>query len=103
MEEAVKQRIEEMVQKNKVFLFMKGTPQQPMCGFSAGVVNALNSVGAQFDSFNVLSDNSIREGVKEYANWPTIPQLYVNKEFLGGHDIVMQMLQSGDLAKEIGK
>jgi monothiol glutaredoxin len=103
LEDSVKSKIEEMIGSNKVFLFMKGSPAQPMCGFSAGVVNALNSLGAEYSSFNVLSDQNIREGIKEYANWPTIPQLYIDKEFVGGHDIVMQMLQSGDLAKELGK
>lgn len=103
MEDSVKTKIEEMISSSPVFLFMKGTPEQPMCGFSAGVVNALNSLGTEFKSCNVLADNGIREGIKEFANWPTIPQLYINKEFVGGHDIVMQMLQSGDLAKEVGK
>lgn len=99
MDEQLKKRIEDMIHSSKVFLFMKGTPQQPMCGFSAGVVQALQSVGAEFKSFNVLSDNSIREGIKEYANWPTIPQLYINGEFIGGHDIVVQMQKTGELQK----
>lgn len=101
LEDTTKKRIEDLIQNSKVFLFMKGTPAQPMCGFSAGVVNALNSLSTEYDSFNVLSDNEVREGIKEFANWPTIPQLYINGEFLGGHDIVMQMLQSGELQKEI--
>lgn len=99
MDDSIKNKIDSMVKDNKVFLFMKGTPAQPMCGFSAGVVKVLSSMNISFNSFNVLSDDSIRQGIKDYANWPTIPQLYVNGEFIGGHDIVVQMSQSGDLAK----
>ncbi|NCN10996.1 MAG: Grx4 family monothiol glutaredoxin [Leptospira sp.] len=98
MDDTLKSKIEEMVNGNDVFLFMKGTPEQPMCGFSAGVISALNQVKAKYNTFNVLSDPSIREGIKEYTSWPTIPQLYIKGQFVGGHDIVMQMLQSGDLA-----
>jgi len=101
MDSALKKRIEDMISSSKVFLFMKGTPEQPMCGFSAGVVNALNAVGAEYKTFNVLSDPLIREGIKEYTNWPTIPQLYIDNEFIGGHDIVVQMLNSGELQKKI--
>jgi len=101
MDTNLKTKIESLIKSQKVFLFMKGTPEAPQCGFSAGVVNALKTVNAQFGSFNVLSDMSVREGIKEFSNWPTIPQLYVNGEFLGGHDITMQMLQSGDLQKKI--
>lgn len=78
---------------------MKGTPAQPMCGFSAGVVNVLNQLGTEYGHFNVFDDENVRQGIKEYANWPTIPQLYVNGEFVGGHDIVVQMAQSGELQK----
>ncbi len=101
MEENVKKKIEDLIQNNDVFLFMKGTPDQPMCGFSAGVVNALRKEKINFNSFNVLSDMQIREGIKEFANWPTIPQLYIKGEFVGGHDIVVQMQQSGDLTKKV--
>ncbi len=103
MDQGIKDRIEESVKGNKVFLFMKGTPQQPMCGFSAGVVQVLNRLGVNYSSFNVLSDQQIREGIKEYANWPTIPQLYIDGEFIGGHDIVVQMAQSGELQKRVGQ
>lgn len=101
LEESLKQKIEEMIDSQPVFLFMKGTPTQPMCGFSAGVVQALNSAGIQYGAFNVLSDNSIREGIKEFANWPTIPQLYIKGEFIGGHDIVVQLYQAGELQKMV--
>ncbi|MEM7180281.1 MAG: Grx4 family monothiol glutaredoxin [Spirochaetota bacterium] len=101
MDDALKSRIADMVQSNKVFLFMKGTPQAPMCGFSAGVTNVLQQLDVEFGSFNVLTDDSIREGIKEYTNWPTIPQLYIEGEFIGGHDIVQQMAQSGDLQKKL--
>ncbi|RHX86591.1 Grx4 family monothiol glutaredoxin [Leptospira stimsonii] len=102
MNEAVKQKIEELVGSDKVFLFMKGTPDAPMCGFSAGVANVLRSLGIQYGSFNVLSDEVIRQGIKDFANWPTIPQLYINGEFIGGHDIVVEMAKSGDLQKKVG-
>lgn len=101
MDDSTKSRIQDLINSDSVFLFMKGTPAAPMCGFSAGVVNALNQVQANFSSFNVLSDPSIREGIKEFSNWPTIPQLYIKGEFIGGHDIVVQMLQSGDLKTKI--
>ena len=85
---------------NDVVLFMKGTPQMPQCGFSAMAVQVLNACGVrEFQSFNVLADAEIRQGVKEYANWPTVPQLYVNGEFVGGCDIMKEMYQSGELQK----
>ena len=99
MEENLKSEIEEKINSSKVFLFMKGTPEAPMCGFSAGAVNILNSLGTEFNSFDVLSDRAIRDGIKEYANWPTIPQLYVKGEFQGGFDIMKQMLESNELDK----
>ncbi|EMY77613.1 monothiol glutaredoxin, Grx4 family [Leptospira weilii serovar Ranarum str. ICFT] len=102
MNETVKQKIDELVGTNKVFLFMKGTPEAPMCGFSAGVSNVLRSLGISFGFFNVLSDETMRQGIKDYANWPTIPQLYIDGEFIGGHDIVVEMAKSGDLQKKAG-
>ncbi|MDI7223211.1 Grx4 family monothiol glutaredoxin [Leptospira santarosai] len=102
MNEEVKQKINGLIGTNKVFLFMKGTPEAPMCGFSAGVSNVLRSLGIPFESFNVLSDETMRQGIKDYANWPTIPQLYINGEFVGGHDIVVEMAKSGDLRKKAG-
>jgi len=99
MDEAIKQRISEDVKNNKVFLYMKGNPAEPQCGFSAQIVGILNEQGAEFKSFNVLEDDLIRNGIKEYSDWPTIPQLYVNGEFVGGCDIITEMHSSGDLAK----
>ena len=91
------ERIESDVKSNPVVLFMKGTPVFPQCGFSARVVQVLSHVGVPFKGVNVLEDMEIREGIKAYANWPTIPQLYVNGEFVGGCDIVLEMFQSGEL------
>ena len=93
------------VAENRVLLYMKGTPSMPMCGFSAKVVGLLQSEGVNFSSVNVLDYPSVREGVKQYAQWPTIPQLYVGGEFIGGCDIVTSMSESGelsDLLKEEG-
>ena len=94
------ERIKQQVSGHPVVLYMKGTPQAPQCGFSANAVAILNACGAK-DIFavNVLADAEIREGIKAYANWPTIPQLYVNGEFVGGSDIMGEMYQSGELQK----
>jgi monothiol glutaredoxin len=95
-----KQRIQQQVTGNPVVLYMKGTPQFPQCGFSALTVQVLNACGVKdFFSVNVLADAEIRQGIKEYANWPTIPQLYINGEFVGGSDIVKEMYESGELQK----
>lgn len=91
------QRIDEMVKTNKVFLFMKGTPDFPQCGFSMRAVSILKALDVPFGTFDVLSDMEVRQGIKQYANWPTIPQLYVNGEFLGGSDIMMEMWEAGEL------
>ena len=94
------QRIKQQVSGNRVVLYMKGTPQFPQCGFSALAVQVLNACGvSDFHHVNVLADPEIREGIKQYANWPTIPQLYVNGEFVGGSDIMREMYQSGELQK----
>lgn len=103
MDEATKQRIDDYVKKNKVFLFMKGVPQSPMCGFSFRAVEILKSEGVDFQAFDVLSDESVRQGIKEYADWPTIPQLYINGEFVGGCDIMTEMHESGELKKILAK
>jgi monothiol glutaredoxin len=96
----VQQTIKEQVTSNPVVLYMKGTPRFPQCGFSATAVQILNACGVQdFFSVNVLEEPEIRQGIKEYANWPTIPQLYVNGEFVGGSDILREMYQSGELQK----
>jgi monothiol glutaredoxin len=91
-------RIENDVRSHPVVLYMKGTPVFPQCGFSAQVVQLLSQLGVKFQSFDVLSDDSLRQGIKEFSNWPTIPQLYVKGEFVGGCDIVREMYQSGELA-----
>ena len=93
-----RERIEKLISENPVVLFMKGTPEFPQCGFSGQVIQILEYVGAPVVGVNVLEDADIRQGVKEYANWPTIPQLYVKGEFVGGCDIVREMFQSGELA-----
>jgi monothiol glutaredoxin len=93
-----RERIEKVILENPVVLFMKGTPEFPQCGFSGQVIQILEYVGAPVVGVNVLEDADIRQGVKEYANWPTIPQLYVKGEFVGGCDIVREMFQSGELA-----
>ena len=90
----VSQNIENEINSNDVMLFMKGTPVFPMCGFSARVVEILNKVGVKFGSLNVLESDEMREGIKIYSNWPTIPQLYVKKEFIGGCDIITEMFES---------
>jgi monothiol glutaredoxin len=96
----VQDRIRSQVTGNPVVLYMKGTPQMPQCGFSAMAVQVLQACGvSQFASVNVLADPEIRQGIKQYANWPTIPQLYVNGEFVGGSDIMREMYQSGELQK----
>lgn len=96
-------RIDKMLTENKVFLFMKGTPESPQCGFSYKVVDILKVWNVPYKSFNVLSDESIRQGVKDYANWQTIPQLYINKEFVGGSDVVEEMSNNGELGEMFTK
>jgi len=96
----IKQRIKDQVTGAPVVLYMKGTPQAPQCGFSALAVQVLNACGERdFAAVDVLADAEIRQGIKEYANWPTIPQLYINGEFVGGSDIMREMYQSGELRK----
>jgi len=94
--------IDTMIKANKVVLFMKGDKQMPQCGFSARTIEALNSTGVDYETVNVLSDPEIRQGIKDYSNWPTIPQLYVNQEFIGGSDIITQMLAAGELHELLG-
>ena len=98
------QRIDQMVKNHRVVLFMKGTAQFPMCGFSGRAVQVLKACGVDdFATVNVLEDEAIRQGIKEYSHWPTIPQLYVDGEFVGGSDIMMEMYQSGELQQVLGK
>lgn len=95
----IKEVIAQQVRENPVVLYMKGTPQFPQCGFSMRTSQALGGCGVKFAYVNVLEDEGIRQGIKDFGNWPTIPQLYVNGELVGGCDIVMEMYQSGDLQK----
>jgi len=93
----VNARIQGLIDSNPVFLFMKGTPTFPQCGFSATVVSILDHLGVAYESANILEDAELRQGVKEFSNWPTIPQIYLKGEFLGGCDIAKEMFQSGEL------
>ena len=99
----LKARIEETIRKDRVMLFMKGSPSMPQCGFSAAVVGVLKEVGVPFASHNILADPDLREGLKEYANWPTFPQLYVDGKLIGGADIVRAMHAKGELAALLAK
>ena len=92
-------RLADMVDKSDVLLFMKGSPLFPQCGFSSRAVAILNHVGVEFDSVDVLQDQGVRQGIKAFSDWPTIPQLYVKGEFVGGSDIMMEMYESGELAQ----
>ena len=97
------QRIDELVKNHRVVLFMKGTSQFPMCGFSGRAVQILKACGVgDLKTVNVLEDDDIRQGIKDYANWPTIPQLYVNGEFVGGSDIMTEMYEAGELQQALG-
>lgn len=97
MDDTLRTRIQGLVEGNKVLLFMKGTKNFPQCGFSAQVLEVLKRTGAEFETVNILADPEIRSGMKEYSNWPTFPQLYVDGRFVGGCDIVTDMYQSGEL------
>jgi len=100
----VQKRIDDLVKSNKVMLFMKGNAQFPMCGFSGRAIQVLKACGVNdFKTFNVLEDEEVRQGIKDYAQWPTIPQLYIDGEFVGGSDIMMEMYQSGELKQVLGK
>ncbi|MCS6899834.1 MAG: Grx4 family monothiol glutaredoxin [Myxococcales bacterium] len=101
MRDEVKKKIEDYIRNHRVLLFMKGTKQFPQCGFSARAVEALKRCGAEFETVNVLADPEIREGIKEFSNWPTIPQVYIDGKFIGGSDIVLELLQNGELAKMV--
>ena len=99
MNDETKNKIKNIIDEHEVMLFMKGTPSMPQCGFSAAVVGVLNHMGVKFDSLNVLQDQEIREGIKSFSDWPTIPQLYVKKEFVGGCDIIREMHENGELSQ----
>jgi monothiol glutaredoxin len=98
-----KQRIAEMVGKNDVVLFMKGTPLFPQCGFSSRAVAILDHLAAPYETVDVLQDPEIRQGIKDYSDWPTVPQLYVKGQFVGGSDIMMEMFESGELKELVGQ
>ncbi|MCB0046899.1 MAG: Grx4 family monothiol glutaredoxin [Caldilineaceae bacterium] len=93
----MQQQIDNDVKNTPVILYMKGDKDFPMCGFSARVVQILNALGAEYETRNVLEDDNLRQGIKDYSEWPTIPQLYINGEFIGGSDIAMELYQSGEL------
>ena len=101
MDIQTQQRIETLITSSPVFVFMKGNKLMPQCGFSNNVVQILNSLAVPFDTFDVLSDMEIRQGIKEYSDWPTIPQVYVNGEFIGGSDILIEMYNSGELRETL--
>ncbi len=100
---SINEKIEGILITHKVVLFMKGSPQFPQCGFSARATAILRDLGTEFHAVDVLSDGEIRQGIKEYGNWPTIPQLYINKELVGGSDIMMEMFESGELKEMLTK
>ncbi len=103
MDEKIQQKIEGILASDRVVLFMKGSPQFPQCGFSARAVAILNELGAKFSSFNIFDDEDVRQGIKEYGNWPTIPQLYIDKKLIGGSDIMLEMFETGELKQLLGK
>ena len=96
-EQNIQATIDNQVKSNRIFLYMKGTPDAPACGFSHEVIHALKQLDAEFETFNVLEDWDVRQGIKDYANWPFIPQLYIDSKFIGGRDIVMKMHRAGEL------
>ena len=103
MNEDKKKKINDLIDKNDVCLFMKGTPEVPQCGFSLAVSNVLKHLGVNFKGVNVLEDNEIREGIKAYSDWPTIPQLYIKKEFIRGCDIVKEMFEKKELQAKLSE
>ncbi len=103
LDPALRSRIDTLLQSSRVVLFMKGQPGMPQCGFSAKAVGVLDGLGIDYAHVNVLADQEIREGIKLYGDWPTIPQLYVDKKLIGGSDILMEMFESGELKTELTK
>ncbi|MBU6250368.1 MAG: Grx4 family monothiol glutaredoxin [Cyanobacteria bacterium REEB417] len=101
MDAQLRQRLETLIGSSPVFVFMKGTKLMPQCGFSNNVVQILHALGVPFETFDVLSDMEIRQGIKDFSEWPTIPQVYVNGEFLGGSDILIEMYNSGELREKL--
>ena len=101
MDSQTKERIQTLIRSSPIFVFMKGTKLMPQCGFSNNVVQILNALGMSFETFDVLSDAEIRQGVKDYSEWPTIPQVYVKGEFMGGSDILIEMYNNGELKEKL--
>lgn len=101
MNSELQTRIEELVKNNKIVVFMKGSKLMPQCGFSNNAVQILNSFGAPYETVDVLQDPEIRQGIKEYSNWPTIPQVYINGEFIGGSDVLIELYQQGELQQMV--
>ena len=101
MDAPTRQRIEELIASSPIFVFMKGNKLMPQCGFSNNVVQILHALGVPFETFDVLSDPEIRQGIKEFSEWPTIPQVYVRGEFMGGSDILIEMYNSGELREKL--
>ena len=99
----IKDKIKNLIDENDVCLFMKGTPESPQCGFSMAVSNVLKHLNVNFNGINVLEDESMRQGIKEFSDWPTIPQLYIKGEFIGGCDIVKEMFEKGELKKVLSE
>ncbi len=101
MTETAHDRIDNLVKQNKIMVFMKGTKLMPQCGFSNNVVQIINTLGVPYETIDVLADPEIRQGIKEYSSWPTIPQIYINGEFLGGSDILIELYQKGELQQMV--
>ncbi len=101
MDSKTRTRIENLINSSPIMVFMKGTKLMPQCGFSNNVVQILNALGMSFETFDVLSDMEVRQGIKDYSNWPTIPQVYLKGEFLGGSDILIEMYNSGELLEKL--
>jgi monothiol glutaredoxin len=97
----VKAKIDRLLKENKIMVFMKGSKLMPQCGFSNNVVQILNTLGVPYETVDILADPDIRQGIKEYSNWPTIPQIYLNGEFVGGSDIAIELYQSGELQQMV--
>ena len=97
----LKERIDTLVEENKIMVFMKGNKLMPQCGFSNNVVQILNTLGVPFETLDILADQEIRQGIKEYSNWPTIPQVYINGQFVGGSDILIEMYNKGELQEVV--
>ena len=97
----VKARIEKLINDNKIMVFMKGSKLMPQCGFSNNVVQIINTLGVPYETFDILADQEIRQGIKEYSSWPTIPQIYIDGEFVGGSDIAIELYQSGELQQMV--